>query len=73
MLLVLSIEFNAIIKVFDMATKDFFTLIREGDGNKMKEYITNLRDLTAIENALNIDPTLVGQVCGQVRRFRLAR
>lgn len=56
-----------------MATKDFFTLIREGDDSKIKKYISNLRDLTAIENALNLDPTLVGLVGGKVRRFRLAR
>ena len=52
---------------------DFFVLVGEGDPAKIKEYISNLRDLTAIENALNMDPSLVGLVGGQVRRFRLAR
>ena len=56
-----------------MATKDFFALIREGDGSKIYQYITNLRDLTAIENALSLDPSLVGIAGGYVRRFRLAR
>ena len=56
-----------------MATKDFFALVREGDFNKIKEYVQNLRDLTAIENALNLDPTLLRLVGGNVRRFRLAR
>ena len=55
-----------------MATKDLFALIREGDDNKIKEFVENLRDLTAIENALNLDPSLVGLV-DEVRRFRLAR
>ena len=56
-----------------MATKDFFTLISEGDGDQIREYISNLRDLTKIENALNSDPALVRLVGGDVRRFRLAR
>ena len=56
-----------------MATKDFFALVREGDYDEIKEYIINLRDLSAIETALNSDLTLVGLVGGQVRRFRLAR
>ena len=42
-----------------MATKDFFALVREGDGRKIHEYVENLRDLTAIENALYLDPSLV--------------
>ena len=52
-----------------MATEDFFVLIREGDEDKIEENIRNLRDLTAIENSLNLDSTLVGQV-DEVRRFR---
>ena len=56
-----------------MATKDFFALIREGGHSKIEKYVQNLRDLTAIENALNLDPTLVGLVDERVRRFRLAR
>ena len=55
-----------------MATKDLFALIREGDYDKIKEYVQNLRDLTAIENALNLDPTLVGPG-NIVRRFRLSK
>ena len=72
MLEVLAIYFNAINKVFDMATKDFFALIREGDYSKIQEYVHNLRDLTAIESALDSDPALVGLV-GDYVRFRLAR
>ena len=56
-----------------MATKDFFTWVREGDDNKIDEYLSNLRDLTAIESALDSDPALVGLVDEEVRRFRLAR
>ena len=48
---------------------DFFTLVREGDDDKIKEYISNLQDLTAIENAINLDPSLVRLVGGQVRRL----
>ena len=50
-----------------------FALIREGDNSsEIQEYVENLQDLTAIENALNSDPALVGLV-DEVRRFRLAR
>ena len=50
-----------------MATKDFFTLIREVDDSKIKIYISNLRDLTAIENAIDLDPSLVDLI-DKVRR-----
>ena len=60
------------INLFDMATKDFFTLIREGDNRKIQECVESLRDLTAIDNALNLNPSLV-RLVNEVRRFRQAR
>ena len=48
---------------------DFFTLVKEGNDLKILEYISNLRELSAIENALNSDPSLVGLAGGQVRIF----
>ena len=65
----LVIKFIGITPIFEMATEDFFVLVREGDSSKIKEYIYNLRDLIAIENALNSNPTLAGLVNDNVSKF----
>ena len=71
-LLILAIGIFFICEMFSWISSkkvDFFSLVREGDDDEIEEYIRTLRDLTAIENALNLDPTLVGLVGGYVRRF----
>ena len=42
-----------------MATEDLFALLREGNRENIWNHVLNLQDLTAVENAILSDPTLL--------------